>query len=45
MKNSQLTDRPQLTWVLAPTAQGGTRLEMRWDVAAATVAPATTHAA
>ena len=32
MMDSTMTNRPQLTWVEVPTADGGSRLEMRWDV-------------
>ncbi|MET1133723.1 MAG: hypothetical protein ABWX60_09905 [Aeromicrobium sp.] len=42
--DSTMTNRPQLTWVEIPAADGGSRLEMRWDVPALEVG-ATTHAA
>ena len=32
MMDSTMTIRPQLTRVEVPTADGGSRLEMRWDV-------------
>ena len=44
MMDSTMTNRPQLTWVEIPTADGGSRLEMRWDTPALE-AVATTHAA
>ena len=42
--DSTMTNRPQLTWVEIPTADGGSRLEMRWDTSSLE-AVATTHAA
>ena len=42
--DSTMTNRPQLTWVEIPTADGGSRLEMRWDTPSFE-AGATTHAA
>ena len=44
MMDSAMTNRPQLSWVEIPTADGGSRLEMRWDVPAVE-ADATNHAA
>ena len=44
MKDYLMTERPQLSWVEVPTADGGSRLEMRWDTAHAPVSPAI-HAA
>ncbi len=42
--DSTMTEPPSLTWVEIPTADGGSRLEMRWD-APGPRAGATTHAA
>lgn len=33
MKDSQMTDRPQLTWVAVTDKQGRVRMEARWFTA------------
>jgi hypothetical protein len=40
--DSKVTGQPHAVWVEVPTADGGTRLEMRWTTDAPAVA---THAA
>ena len=45
MKDSPMTNRPQLTWVEVPCADGGSRLEMRWDTPRHEDGAAATHAA
>jgi hypothetical protein len=45
--DAKMTARPrlELTWVKVPNGRGGFRLEMRWSVQAAGVAPHAPHAA